>query len=370
MDQLSLLHRIALSSSKGINLRIAGEIMSRCGSLEQYFGMSERQLSTILGFKSKITSDAYRREMLAKAASEVEFVNSNSISTMFFTDEVYPQRLLECEDAPVLLYGYGKCELNKCRIIAVVGTRHATGYGLEMTRQIISDLAAKMSEPLVVVSGLAFGIDAAAHKGAIDAGIATAGVLAHGLNTIYPAAHRQMAADIVKRGGMLLTDYRSDDAIHRGNFLARNRIVAGSCDCLLVVESAERGGALVTARLAGGYNREVFAVPGRAHDTYSRGCNNLINHTEAHLVTSADDIIRAMNWPVKPAEGEQPSLFVEMSPEEEAVVEALRQKDGIQFGEILVRLNLPTSRLMGLLVDMEFKGLISAVPGGRYRLNV
>lgn len=366
----SLLYKIAFASLRGITPRLAEEILGRCGNEEEFFRLPESVLTTMAGFRNRLFDESYRRDLLDKARHEVQFVESNGIRTIYFTDPDYPHRLLLCEDAPLIIFTLGTCDLNNSKIISVVGTRHATVYGLELTRRIITDLADKMERPPVVVSGLAFGIDVAAHKAALEAGIPTAAVLAHGLNTIYPAAHRPIAARMVREGGLLITDYRSTDAIHRGNFLARNRIVAGLCDCLLVTESARRGGALVTAHLASGYGRDVMAVPGRAGDRYSEGCNVLISRHAAQLVTSADDIMAAMNWPPRMTEDVQKSLFVEFTPEEEAVIATLRDNDGAAFGKILAETGMPTARLMGLLVDMEFKGYLLALPGGQYRLNV
>lgn len=365
-----LLYRIAFASLRGITPRLAREILGRCGNEEEFFRLPESVLATMAGFRNRLFDEAYRNDLLDKARREVQFIESNSIRPLYFTDPEYPQRLLLCDDAPLMIFTLGTCDLNSRKTISVVGTRHATVYGLELTRRIIAGLAEKMEQPPVVVSGLAFGIDVAAHKAALDAGIPTAAVLAHGLNTLYPAAHRNVAARMVREGGLLITDYRSSDAIHRGNFLARNRIVAGLADCLLVTESAAKGGALVTAHLASGYGRDVMAVPGRAGDRYSEGCNTLIARQTAQLVTSADDIMAAMNWPARIKEGEQGSLFAEFTPEEEAVIETLRRHDGAQFGMILAETAMSTARLMGLLVDMEFKGYILALPGGQYRLNV
>lgn len=365
-----LVSRIAFSALKGITPKLGREFLGRCGSEDTFFSLPESTLTAMMGFKSRLFDDAYRQSVMEMARREVAFVDSNSISTFYFTDDEYPRRLLECDDAPVMLYGLGHCDLNDSRLISVVGTRHATVYGQEMTSRIVSGMAERMTEKPVVVSGLAFGIDIAAHRAAMEAGAPTVAVLAHGLNTIYPAAHRQAAADIARKGGLLLTDYRSTDAIHRGNFLARNRIVAGLSDCLLVTESAAKGGALVTARLAADYGRDVFAVPGRVGDRYSEGCNALIARQVAQLVTSADDILESMLWPTRKAEGAQASLFHEFLPEEEAVIAVLREIDGAQFSQILSKVHLPVARLMGLLVDMEFKGYVMALPGGRYRVSV
>lgn len=362
--------RIAFSSLRGMTSRLAQEILARCGTEEQFFALPERTLGAMMGFSSKLFDRAYRDEVMEAARREAAFVESNAIRPLYFTADDYPQRLSGCDDAPAMLYSLVDCELNRRPVVAVVGTRHVTVYGQQLTRDIISGLAAQMSVKPVIVSGLAYGVDVAAHRAALDAGLPTVAVLAHGLNTIYPAQHRSVAAEMVRSGGMLVTEYKSSDAIHKGNFLARNRIVAGLCDCLIVIESAAKGGALVTARLASGYGRDVMAVPGRAADKYSEGCNRLIKSNVAHLIESAADVMEIMNWPAVEREGEIRSLFVEYSPEEEAVIAALRDCDGASFSQILARVHLPTARLMGLLVDMEFKDYLHALPGGNYKLKI
>lgn len=308
-----------------------------------------------------------RRKAIDDATTEQQFVTSNSISTIYFTDDNYPQRLLECVDAPLMIYAIGDCNLNDARFISIVGTRHATIYGESFVDNLIADLASKIDGKLIIISGLAYGIDIAAHRAALKHGIPTIAVLAHGLNTMYPASHRSTAVEIAKTGGMLITEYRSVDQIHKGNFLARNRIVAGLCDCLIVAESAKRGGALVTARLASGYNREVMALPGRTSDKYSEGCNALIASNIAALVTSADDVISIMNWPTKMTEGSQKELFVNLSPEEEAILEIMTMKGDVTINDLTSRIDMPVHRLMGLLIDMEFRSLIANIPGGLYR---
>lgn len=267
-----------------------------------------------------------------------------------------------------MLYGCGDCGLNRSVVISIVGTRHATPYGVDFVDHLVKDLAAEL-EDVVIVSGLAYGIDAAAHKAALKNDVATVAVLAHGLNMIYPASHRGLAADIVHKGGMLVTDYTSVDKVHKGNFLARNRIVAGLADCTLVVESASKGGALVTARIASDYGREVFAVPGRTSDPYSAGCLKLIASNVASLVTDADSLIDACRWVRKARkEGVQKQLFNEPTPLEKDIMNHIIACPDATTGEMSVNLNIPVGTLMALLIDMEFRDLIISVPGGRYQL--
>lgn len=367
MDTLT--NRIAFSSLRSLSPDLAAAILERVGSEEAFFSLSESQLSAVMGFSNRLFSSKVRDEALAKARHEAGFVESNAIRPLYFRDPDYPQRLLQCDDAPLMLYMLGDCDLNSRRIISIVGTRHATAYGNDFTTRFIEDLAALLPEKPVIVSGLAYGIDIAAHRAALKAGLPTVGVLAHGLNTIYPPVHRPTAVEMIRNGGGLLTDYPSSAAIHKGNFLARNRIVAGLADALIVSESAAKGGALVTARLAAGYNRDVFALPGRTSDRYSAGCNALIADHVAGLLTSAADFALQMRWPVAEAAPEQPSLFDELAPEEQAVIDLLTDRGEATINDFTARIDIPTPRLMAMLIDLEFRSLILAIPGGRYRLR-
>ncbi len=369
MTDNALTYRVAFSSLRSLTPSLAGTILDRVGSEENFFAFTESQISAVMGFSNRLFTSSVRGEALEKARDEVEFINANSISSIYFQSGQYPGRLLECDDAPLMLYGLGDCDLNHSRFISVVGTRHATAYGVDFVERFINELATLLPEKPVIVSGLAYGIDICAHKAALKCGLPTVGVLAHGLNTLYPSQHRSVAVEMVRNHGMLLTDYRSSTPVHKGNFLARNRIVAGLSDALVVVESASKGGALVTARLASGYNRDVFALPGRISDRYSAGCNGLIANHMAALVTSAYDFCSQMRWPVAEADDAMPSLFPEMSPEEEAVMAVLTARGEATLADLSSRIDLPVARLMSMLIDMEFRALIISIPGGRYRLR-
>lgn len=362
-----LVYRIAFSQLKGMNSTLAGEFLSRIGSEEAFFESSERSLASAMGFNNKIFNSAYRTDMLERARREADFITSNGIKALYYTDPQYPRRLSEVQDAPILIYTLGNCDFNSGYFLAVVGTRHATPYGIDFVNKLMASLSAKLAEPVTIVSGLAFGIDAAAHAAALKNSLPTIGVLAHGLNTIYPAQHRSLAADMVRSAGMLVTEYTSQDAVHKGNFIARNRIVAGLCDCTLVVESASKGGALITARLASGYDRDVFALPGRTSDRYSKGCNALIASQTASLIEDADGLIDAMRWSRKPDEGEQPALFTPLNEDEERVIEFLRNKGEAHITQLTMAMNMSVARMMALMIDMEFKGLVLTFPGGKYR---
>ncbi|MDE6491247.1 MAG: DNA-processing protein DprA, partial [Muribaculaceae bacterium] len=322
----------------------------------------------IVNSSAKIYESSYRSSLLKQAESEFDFINRNNIKPIYYTDSTYPGRLLECDDAPLMLYTLGNCDLNQARMVGIVGTRHATHYGIDFTNRFVDELAS-LIDNAVIVSGLAYGIDITAHRAAMRNKIPTIAVLAHGLNTIYPADHRKDAADISHIGGMLVTDYRSCDAVHRGNFVARNRIVAGLCDCLVVVESAQKGGALITATIASDYNRDVFAVPGRIYDRFSAGCNKLIASNVAALVESAADVVAAMRWPIRPSHDPVPTLPIELDDDDRRIIDYLTDHDDATINRMTVDLNTPVAQLMSHLIDMEFRGLLTALPGGRYRLK-
>lgn len=365
-DLLTL--RIAFSSLRGMTVALGRELLRLCGGEEQFFKMSETELRNLTHSSAQIYSAAYRQEALTKAEAEALYVRAHSVGTLYFTDDAYPQRLLECDDAPLLLYSSGQADLNRCQTIGIVGTRHATPYGNDFTRRLVLDLAKKLDNP-VIISGLAYGIDIAAHRAALEVGIPTVAVMATGISSIYPAEHRASAVEIVRSGGMLLTEYKHQAKVYRANFLERNRIVAGMSDCLIVSESAFKGGALVTARLASEYNRDVFALPGRIGDVYSAGCNRIIAAGMARLLTSADELIAAMGWSAKaPAETPaQMSLPMPLNPDEEKIVKYLETTDDASLAQLTSATGFPIARLMSMLIDMEFRGLLLSLPGAKYR---
>ena len=363
------LYQIAFSRIKGINLQVAENILQHTGSEEQFFTLTSKELVHLLPQLPKaMMAESYRQSLLDIANKELEFMVEGHVDGVYFTDPRYPIRLSECEDAPLMLYSIGNTDINAAHVISIVGTRHATPYGMDFVEHLVNDLADKLGSDTVIVSGLAYGIDVTAHRAAMKAGLPTVGTLAHGLNTLYPAAHRTTAADMVHNGGMLLTEYMSQDAIHRGNFIARNRIVAGMCDCVVVAESAERGGALTTASLALSYSRDVMALPGRISDPRSRGCNALIARNQAALITCADDLINAMGWePIHPdEEGSQPELPL-LGKDEQRILDYLHEHGEGSLNQMCVDLAIHISQLVGMLMSMEFDGHIITYPGGKYR---
>ncbi len=309
---------------------------------------------------------------LARADEELAFAERKHIRCLCWSDPDYPARLRECPDAPLVLYYRGTADLNRPRIISIVGTRHCTEYGRDVCRRFMERLR-ELCPDVLIVSGLAYGVDIEAHRNALQQGMDTVGVLAHGLDQIYPRLHRQTATEMLVQGG-LLTEFMSGSNADKVNFVRRNRIVAGMADAVVVVESAEKGGSLITAELAADYNRDVFAVPGRITDPYSRGCNNLLRDNRAAALQSADDLVQALRWePVdahshRQEEGIQRELFPTLAPEEQLITAALHASDGKPINQLCVETNLPVHRLTALLFELEMKGVVRLAAGGMYRL--
>ena len=364
----NLKYKIAISLIPGIGSVTARNLIAYVGSVEGVFREKEKNLQKIPGVGEVNAQKVVRQNVLERAEREVDFILKNRIQTYFYLDENYPVRLKNCSDAPIVLYFRGNANLNERRIISVVGTRNATNYGKELCDELIRSFSQR-NYPLLVVSGLAYGIDVHAHKACLKYDVPTVGVFAHGLDNMYPALHAPIAAKMLEKGG-LITDFISETKIDRNNFLRRNRIIAGLTDATIVVESAEKGGALVTADIANSYNRDVFAFPGRSNDPFSRGCNKLIKLNEAVLIENQLDIEKAMNWDVKTSLARvfQTSLFVELTADEQKLVDLL--KGGDRFvDEITIESQLPMSRVSALLLGLEFKGLVTSLPGKMYRLK-
>ncbi len=363
----STLYRIALSRLKGMNQTLARHIHERVENLEAFFAMPEGDLAKQTELKGRFLLAENRQKALEEARKEVEFISKGGITPLYFTDPAYPQRLLECVDAPPMLYYRGTADLNVAKVVSIVGTRRASEYGRGFCERFIRDLASYFPD-LIIVSGLAYGIDICAHRQALKEGLNTVGVLAHGLDHIYPSTHRNTAVEMVSRGG-LLTEYPGHHPMHPAFFVARNRIVAGLADAVVIVESREKGGALITAGIAESYHRDVFALPGNVQSDSSAGCNHLIRRNRAALITSADDLVEAMCWNAPKKEAVQQSLFPDLTPEEQVVVDYLTEKGDGQINRMTVDLNQPLSQLLSILVELEFKGVIKTLPGGVYKLK-
>ena len=367
IDEL-LKYRIAFSSIRGMGCELARTILDIVPSERDFFEMKKAELARLLPVKSRVLGDDYRRQLLDSTAKELEFIDKNGIGVAYFTDSDFPRRVAATPDGPVLLYYKGDPgSLNADKMISIVGTRHATPYGAHFCDALVRDIASSIADA-VIVSGLAYGIDIAAHRAALSHDVPTLAVLAHGLNTIYPSQHRNDALKILDSGGMIVSDYTSQAVMSRGNFLARNRIIAGLSDCTIVVESAEKGGAIVTAGIAQSYNRDVFAVPGKVTDIYSAGCNSLIRNNTATLITGCDDLMKAMRWEMIGDETtpRQRSIFPELTVQERPVVEYLRANSDVHINTLAAKLRMPVAELMGLLIDLEFKGAVISSPGNRF----
>ena len=309
---------------------------------------------------------------MARAEQELEWATRGGVECLGLTDEAYPQRLRDCPDAPVVLYYRGNASLNARQVVAVVGTRHITDYGKQLCERLMGQLHDLCPDALVV-SGLAYGVDIHAHRAAPDQGSSTVAVLAHGLDQIYPRMHRDTAVRMVEQGG-LLTEFMSGANADKRNFVQRNRIVAGMSDVTVVVESACKGGSLITAELASGYDREVAAFPGRVTDLYSEGCNALLRTSRAALITSAQDLVDLMGWDTEPerrqrlAQGIQPELFPQLTAQEQQVLDALQGSERMHLNHLAQVTSLPVNALSSTLFGLEMKGLVRMLAGGMYRL--
>jgi DNA processing protein len=366
-EEVSLKHKIALGLIPRIGDINARKLVAHFGSVEAVFHESYRSLTKIPGIGSGLARYISDRSYLEVAEKEAEYVTKHNIKTFFYLDNDYPFRLRQCDDSPVVFFFKGKCDLDAVKILSVVGTRSATPRGKEICEKIIGALAA-VHPDLIIVSGLAYGIDISAHKAALSFNLTTVGVLANGLKTIYPSIHWSTAEAMLKNGG-LLTDFLSDALPERNNFIKRNRIIAGLSDATLVVESGIKGGALITADIAVSYNRDVFAVPGRPGDQWSAGCNNLIKNNKAALAESADDIEYFLNWKSEKSKPPvQKTLFSELDDSEKMVFELLSKEGELMIDSICRTLEMPVYKLSSLLLQMEFKGLIRCYPGNLYRI--
>lgn len=363
-------YKIAFASVRGMGRELAEKILDILPSEADFMTMTGRKLADTFNMRGKIVRQEYRQSLVEMAEREISFMEANGVRATYFTDPDFPQRLQSAPDSPIILYYKGDIGcLGAEKAISIVGTRHATHYGQHFCSTLLEQAATSFAD-LVTISGLAYGIDVAAHRASIAQDIPTAAVLAHGLNTIYPSQHWNVAKEIVRRGGVLVSDYNSQMPVVKGNFLARNRIVAALSDCTVVVESAEHGGAMSTASIAASYNRDVFALPGRISDPYSAGCNKLIRECAASLITGIDDLAKLMRWAMIGSEGpsRQMSLFSDITPQEKTIIDYLRDNPGSHVNTLGSVLEIPMPQLLDMLIDLEFKGAILAMPGNKYSL--
>lgn len=366
MSEIQLKHKIALGLIPRIGDINARKLVSHFGNVDAVFHEPYRNLIKIPGIGSGIAKYISDRSYLETAEKEAEYVTKNNIRTYFYLDNDYPFRLRQCDDSPVVFFFRGNCNLDATKILSVVGTRNATPRGREICERIISGLSAGHPD-LIIVSGLAYGIDICSHRSALANNLRTIAVLAHGFKTVYPAIHASTARQMLASGG-LITDFLSDALPERNNFLKRNRIIAGLADATLVIESGIKGGALITADIANSYNRDVFAVPGRPDDQWSAGCNGLIRSNKAFLTECSDDIEYFLNWkPEKLKPPIQRTLFSDLSETEKSIFELLSKLGELTIDDICRSLGMPVHKLSALLLQMEFKGLLKCSPGNQYR---
>lgn len=361
---------IALTFCAGIGHIGAKRLVDTVGSAAELFRLRTELPERYPGIiHASVVAALDNPSAFLRAEKELEWAEKNRVDCLTLADERYPSRLRECEDAPVVLFFKGNTDLNRLRVVSMVGTRHATDYGKQFCADFLRDLSA-LCPDVLVVSGLAYGIDVHAHREALANGLSTVGVLAHGLDRIYPSVHRKTAVDMLAKGG-LLTEFPTDTNPDRHNFVSRNRIVAGMSDAVIVVESAAKGGSLITAELAEGYHRDCFAVPGRTGDAYSVGCNQLIRDNKAALINDASDFVRAMSWEQAGENGKviavQRNLFPELTEEEQCVVSVL-SRDDLHINTLVVKCNIPVNRMSAILFELEMKGVVKALVGGVYHL--
>lgn len=360
MSDQDLFYLLALLKVEGVGDIMAKKLLTHCGNAEAVFKTKTNQIAAIDGVGSVLLNNLKDKSVFEKANRELEFINANNINVSFFQDENYPERLKHCFDSPVLIFSAGNINLKNKKIISIVGTRQITSYGTEFCKKLIEDLA-----PLdpVIVSGFAYGVDIVAHQLAMDYNLQTIGVLAHGLNQIYPKTHKKYVAAMEQNGGFI-TEFWSTANPDKENFVRRNRIVAGMTEATIVIESADRGGSLITANLANDYNRDVFAVPGRVTDKYSQGCNDLIKTQKANVLTSAADLVYILNWNIEnKGKTVQKQLFVELEPDEQKIYDFLLKNGKELLDMIALQCDFPIYKISGLLLNMELKGVIRPLPG-------
>ena len=362
-----LLHQIALSLVPNIGAVQARILVDHFGEAPAIFKAKKTLLDKLEGIGEIRAASIRDFSDFKRAEEEIAFIEKYKITPLFLTDKSYPQRLLNCYDPPTMLYYRGQANLNAGKIISVIGTRSKTDYGKQLTEKLLADL---QEQQLLVVSGLALGVDAIAHKAALKHQLPTVAVMAHGLDKIYPPEHTVLAKDILKEQGGLLTEFKSKTKPDKHHFPSRNRVVAGMSDAIIVIETDIKGGSMITAELANGYNRDVFAFPGRTTDSKSAGCNYLIKNNKAALLTGAQDIIDALGWTENKQvpKKQQKELFIQLSPEENIIVALLKEKDAVHIDELRIKSNLNSSTVAAAILNLELQNVAASLPGKLYKL--
>jgi DNA processing protein len=360
------LYRVALKNIPKVGAVIARNLVSHCGSVEAIFNEHPRFLLKVPGVGPKLISNIRKKSILLEAEEELRYIEKHNIQLHFYLDDNYPGRLRHISQSPILMYSKGNFDLNSNRIISMVGTRKATEYGKRMCAKIISEIA--KYNP-IIVSGLAYGIDVTSHRESVMNNLSTVAVLGNGLGRIYPSSHRTIATSMLAKGG-LLTEFNFNTAPDKENFPSRNRIVAALSDLVIVVESADSGGSMITAEFANAYNRDVAAIPGRSGDMSSAGCNRLIKTHKAHLIESGEDVAKLLRWEDEEAipHAAQTAMFADLSESEQLMMELLKDEDEGQIDTLAVQSKMSLSELAIVLLSLEFKGLVKTLPGKRYRM--
>lgn len=370
MNEREATCRLALKMVRGLRPAAAKELVKAMGSAWDVFENISDLKSVVSGLNTEVLERMKNRNIFREAEREVEYSVKNNISIILDNEVEYPSRLRECQDAPDLIFFKGTADLNNLKVISIVGTRNATDYGKTLCTRFVRDIA-ELCPGTLIVSGLAYGIDIEAHRAAVEFGLPTIAVLAHGLDRIYPSVHRSTAVNMQSNGG-ILTEYMTETRPDRQNFIARNRIVAGMADATVVIESAIHGGALITANYAVDYGRDCYAFPGRVGDDFSAGCNHFISINKAGLIQSAADFVKGMMWDIDMTPGQnrhiQHQLFVELSDDEEAIVDLLRKNGDMQINAIVLESSIPVNKLISIMFSLEMKGLVKVLAGNVFRL--
>jgi len=359
------LKKLALNFIPNIGAKTVRNLISYCGGLTEVFDVKKSKLLTIPGIGEKRANDILSgmKKALRDAEAECEKLKGKNIKVIFYLDEDYPHKLKHYSDAPLTLYARGNMELNAARCVAIVGTRKVTEYGEVECEKLIEGLSAY---GCTIISGLAYGVDTVAHRKAVELGVPTIGVLGNGINRMYPSSNRTLANKMLANGG-IVTEYPLDAKPDKANFPKRNRVIAGMSDVVVVIESAEKGGSIITAEYANDYNKDVFAIPGRSSDSMSIGCNDLIKRHKAHLCTSAEDIAYIMRWD-KSSTSVQMELVMDLEDDEQNLVDIIRIEPKIGLDSLHYKTRIPLSLLTTTLLNLEFKGLVKPLPGKKYIL--
>ncbi len=363
-----LRYKIGISLINGLGSVNAKKIIAYLGGVEAVFKEKKSNLLKIDGVGSFLASNIVNNKVLDKADKEIEFIEKNDIRSFFYLDDNYPYRLKQCADAPILFYMKGNVDLDQKKIISIVGTRKVTEYGKGLCEKLVAEIEQNGHNALIV-SGLAYGVDITAHKAALSNKLKTIAVLGQGLDSVYPSLHANYAKEILENGA-LISEFAHGTKPDKHNFVRRNRIIAGLSDACVVVESAKKGGSLITAELANSYNRDVFAFPGRINDIYSEGCNILIKTNRASLIQGVKDLEYLLSWDIKEhkSKAEQMQLFVNLNEQEQEIVNLIREYGQLEFDLISMKTKIPVNKLSGILLSLEFGGFIKVLPGKQFTL--